>query len=99
MVLEFEKPIADLEQKLQEMKDLAKGKNMDLSVDIHSIEEKIVALKKATYQKVSRCQRVQLSRHADRPYALHYIYEIANDFIAIHGDRNVKDDKAMVGGL
>lgn len=99
MVLEFEKPIADLEQKLQEMKDLAKGKNMDLSVDIHSLEEKIQALKKETFQNLTRWQRVQLSRHADRPYALDYIYEITNDFIEIHGDRNVKDDKAMVGGL
>jgi acetyl-CoA carboxylase carboxyl transferase subunit alpha len=99
MVLEFEKPIADLEQKLQEMKDLAKGKNMDLSVDIHSLEEKIQALKKETFQNLTRWQRVQLSRHADRPYALDYVYEITNDFIEIHGDRNVKDDKAMVGGL
>ena len=99
MVLEFEKPIADLELKLQEMKDLAKGRNMDLSVDIQSLEEKIQALKKETFQNLTRWQRVQLSRHTDRPYALDYIYEITNDFIEIHGDRNVKDDKAMIGGL
>ncbi|MEX2591944.1 MAG: acetyl-CoA carboxylase carboxyltransferase subunit alpha [Anditalea sp.] len=99
MVLEFEKPIADLELKLQEMKELAQGKNMDLSVDIQSLEEKIQALKKETFQNLTRWQRVQLSRHADRPYALDYIYEITNDFIEIHGDRNVRDDKAMIGGL
>ena len=99
MVLEFEKPIADLELKLQEMKDLAKGRNIDLSADIHSLEEKIEALKKETFQNLTRWQRVQLSRHADRPYALDYIYEITNDFIEIHGDRNVGDDKAMIGGL
>ena len=99
MVLEFEKPIADLELKLQEMKDLAKGKNMDLSLDIQTLEEKIQALKKETFQNLTRWQRVQLSRHADRPYALDYIYEITKDFIEIHGDRNVKDDKAMIGGL
>ncbi|GAA0878070.1 acetyl-CoA carboxylase carboxyltransferase subunit alpha [Algoriphagus jejuensis] len=99
MVLEFEKPIADLEQKLQEMKDLAKGRNIDLSSDIESLEEKILALKKETFENLTRWQRVQLSRHADRPYALDYIYEITNDFIEIFGDRNVADDKAMVGGL
>jgi len=99
MVLEFEKPIADLEQKLQEMKDLAKGKSIDLTADIQSLEEKIKALKKETFQNLTRWQRVQLSRHADRPYALDYIYELTKDFIEIHGDRNVKDDKAMVGGF
>ncbi|MFN4000373.1 acetyl-CoA carboxylase carboxyltransferase subunit alpha [Algoriphagus sp.] len=99
MVLEFEKPIADLEQKLQEMKDLAKGRNIDLTSDIKSLEEKILALKKETFENLTRWQRVQLSRHADRPYALDYIYEITNDFIELHGDRSVKDDKAMVGGL
>ncbi len=99
MVLEFEKPIADLEQKLQEMKELAKGRNIDLSKDIKSLEGKILALKKETFSNLTRWQRVQLSRHADRPYALDYIYELTNDFIELHGDRSVKDDKAMVGGL
>ena len=67
MVLEFEKPIADLELKLQEMKDLAKSRNIDLSADIHSLEDKIQTLKKETFQNLTRWQRVQLSRHADRP--------------------------------
>jgi acetyl-CoA carboxylase carboxyl transferase subunit alpha len=99
MVLEFEKPIADLEQKLQEMKELAKGRNIDLSKDIQSLEGKILDLKKETFDNLTRWQRVQLSRHAERPYALDYIYEITNDFIELHGDRTVKDDKAMIGGL
>ncbi len=99
MVLEFEKPIADLEQKLQEMKDLAIGRNIDLSSDIESLEDKILALKKETFQNLTRWQRVQLSRHADRPYSLDYIYEMTNDFVELHGDRNVADDKAMIGGL
>jgi acetyl-CoA carboxylase carboxyl transferase subunit alpha len=99
MLLEFEKPIADLELKLQEMKELAKGKNIDLTSDIESLEDKIQILKKETFQNLTRWQRVQLSRHADRPYALDYIYEITNDFIELHGDRTVKDDKAMIGGL
>ncbi|REG94698.1 acetyl-CoA carboxylase carboxyltransferase subunit alpha [Algoriphagus antarcticus] len=99
MVLEFEKPIADLEQKLQEMKELAIGRKIDLSSDIESLEDKILALKKETFQNLTRWQRVQLSRHADRPYSLDYIYEMTNDFVELHGDRNVADDKAMVGGL
>ncbi|MDO6436976.1 acetyl-CoA carboxylase carboxyltransferase subunit alpha [Cyclobacterium sp. 1_MG-2023] len=99
MVLEFEKPIADLELKLQEMIQLANEKNIDLSSDIQSLEEKLQILKKETFQNLTRWQRVQLSRHADRPYALDYIYEMTNDFIELHGDRTVKDDKAMIGGL
>jgi acetyl-CoA carboxylase carboxyl transferase subunit alpha len=99
MLLEFEKPIADLESKLQEMKDLAKGRNINLTPDIQSLEDKIQTLKKETFQNLTRWQRVQLSRHADRPYALDYIYEITNSFIELHGDRTVKDDKAMIGGL
>ncbi|PRY90800.1 acetyl-CoA carboxylase carboxyltransferase subunit alpha [Mongoliibacter ruber] len=99
MLLEFEKPIADLELKLQEMKDLAKGRRVDLSADIQSLEEKIQILKKETFQNLTRWQRVQLSRHADRPYSLDYIYEMTNDFVELHGDRTVKDDKAMIGGL
>ena len=99
MVLEFEKPIADLEHKLQEMIQLANEKNIDLSSDIQSLEEKLQLLKKETFHNLTRWQRVQLSRHADRPYALDYIYEMTNDFIELHGDRTVKDDKAMIGGL
>ncbi len=99
MVLEFEKPIANLEQKLTETIELARGKKIDLSGDIKSLEEKIQALKKETFQNLTRWQRVQLSRHSDRPYSLDYIYEITNNFIEIHGDRTVKDDKAMIGGL
>ena len=99
MILEFEQPIVDLEDKLKEMKELAKGRNIDLSSDIESLEEKILSLKKETFQNLTRWQRVQLSRHAERPYALDYIYEITSDFVELHGDRNVRDDRAMIGGL
>ena len=95
MVLEFEKPIADLEQKLQEMKELAKGRNIDLSKDIQSLEGKILALKKETFDNLTRWQRVQLSRHADRPYALDYIYEITNDFIELHEHPQESKSKTM----
>jgi len=78
---------------------LANEKNIDLSTDIKSLDEKLQVLKRETFQNLTRWQRVQLSRHADRPYALDYIYEMTNNFIELHGDRTVKDDKAMIGGL
>lgn len=99
MLLEFEKPIADLESKLKDMKDLAQESNVDVSDAVRSLEERIKQLKEDTFQNLTRWQRVQLSRHADRPYALDYIYSITDEFVELHGDRNYGDDKAMVGGF
>lgn len=99
MQLDFEKPIVELEHKLSEMKKLAAESEVDVSDAIKTLEQKIINLKKDTYKNLTRWQRVQLSRHPDRPYTLDYIYEITDDFVEIHGDRNVKDDKAMVGGF
>lgn len=99
MLLEFEKPIADLESKLADMKTLAEQSNVDVSDAVKKLEEKIQQLKEETFSNLTRWQRVQLSRHAERPYTLDYIYEITDDFIELHGDRLVADDKAMVGGF
>ncbi len=99
MLLEFEKPIADLESKLIDMKTLAEGSNVDVTEAVKSLEEKIQQLKEETYRNLTRWQRVQLSRHGDRPYMLDYIYDITDEFIELHGDRTVGDDKAMVGGF
>ena len=99
MLLEFEQPIVELEGKLFEMKQLAESSKVDVSGDIKSLEKKIDKLKEETYKNLTRWQKVQLSRHPDRPYTLDYIYNITDDFIELHGDRNVKDDKAMVGGF
>ncbi len=99
MELEFEKPIAELEAKLKEMKELASDKDVDLASEVKSLEEKIKTLRKDTYQNLTRWERVQLSRHPDRPYMLDYIENICTKFIEIHGDRSVRDDKAMVGGF
>lgn len=99
MLLEFEKPIAELEAKLDDMKHLAKNSDVDVAEAIKSLEEKIVSLKKETFNNLTRWQRVLLSRHPDRPYTLDYIYEITDEFQELHGDRNVADDKAMVGGF
>ena len=98
-LLEFEKPVVELEERLAEMKRMATENGVDVSDAVKTLEEKIQRLKEDTYSNLTRWQRVQLSRHPDRPYTLDYIYELCDDFIELHGDRTVKDDKAMVGGL
>ena len=99
MLLEFEKPIAELEEKLADMKKLAKESDVDVNNAVEKLEKKITDLKKETFSNLTRWQRVQLSRHPERPYTLDYIYELVEDFVELHGDRAVKDDKAMVGGF
>ena len=99
MLLEFEKPIAELEAKLADMKDLASISDVDVSEAVKSLEDKIKELKQETFSNLTRWQRVQLSRHADRPYTLDYLNELCDEFIELHGDRNVRDDKAMIGGF
>ena len=99
MLLDFEKPIVDLESKLADMKRLALENGVDVHDAVRTLEEKINGLKRETYRNLTRWQRVQLSRHPERPYTLDYIGGVADRFIELHGDRNVADDKAMVGGL
>jgi acetyl-CoA carboxylase carboxyl transferase subunit alpha len=96
-VLEFEKPIVELEAKLEEMKRLSDKINIE--GEIIKIEEKVKELKEGIYRDLTRWQRVQLARHPDRPYTLDYIYLMTNNFIELHGDRSFKDDKAIVGGF
>jgi acetyl-CoA carboxylase carboxyl transferase subunit alpha len=99
MLLDFEKPIVELEDKIADMRSLAQQNGVDVTDALKSLQEKLQKLKEETYNNLTRWQRVQLSRHQDRPYTLDYIYEITDDFIELHGDRNVADDKAMVGGF
>lgn len=98
-LLEFEKPIAELESKIAEMKRLAADSNVDVKEAVEQLERSLIDLKTDTAQNLTRWQRVQLSRHPDRPYTLDYIENICDDFIELFGDRNVADDKAMIGGL
>jgi acetyl-CoA carboxylase carboxyl transferase subunit alpha len=99
MLLDFEKPIAELEGKLAEMKRLAVENQVDVSDATTALESRIAQLKLETYKNLTRWQRVQLSRHVERPYTLDYIYQITTDFVEIHGDRAFGDDKAMIGGF
>lgn len=99
MLLDFEKPIAELEAKLLNMSQLAGNRDKDVQASVSALEKKIHDLRKETFENLTGWQRVQLSRHPDRPYTLDYIYEITSDFIELYGDRIVADDKAMVGGF
>ncbi len=99
MLLDFEKPIAELEAKLADMKNIADESGVDVSSAAKSLEKRLDDLKKDIFGNLTRWQRVQLSRHPDRPYTLDMIYEITDEFVELHGDRAVKDDKAMVGGF
>lgn len=96
-VLDFERPIIELENKIEEMK---KHENMlDISKEVKTLEDKVVQLKESIYNNLTRWQRVQLARHPERPYTLDYIYMMTTDFIELHGDRNFKDDHAIVSGF
>ena len=99
MELEFEKPIVELEAKLSDMKEIESSSEVDMKSAIKDLEDKISSLKKETYSNLSRWERVQLSRHPDRPYMLDYVNDVCDEFVELHGDRSVKDDKAMVCGF
>ncbi len=98
-LLEFEKPIAELEAKLEDMKKLADENNVDVSDAVRNLDTAIETLRTETFQNLTRWQRVQLSRHPDRPYTLDYIERICDEFHELHGDRTVRDDPAIVGGI
>ncbi len=96
-ILDFEKPIIELEKKIEEMRKYQD--NLDIREEVKSLEKKVEEMKKNIYKKLTRWQRVQLARHPERPYTLDYIYLMTEDFIELHGDRNYGDDKAIIGGF
>lgn len=99
-LLDFEKPIAELEEQLEKLKaGLAKGKKSTTATSIETLEKEINDTRKELYKNLTGWQKVQISRHPDRPYTKDYIENIFENFIELHGDRNVKDDKAMIGGF
>jgi len=98
--LDFEKPIAELVELRDKMKHTAEKNGVDVSGSVAEIEEKIAAKQKEIYGKLTPWQRVQVSRHPDRPYSNDYIKYLTNgEYIELHGDRTVRDDRAMVGGF
>ena len=102
-VLDFEKPLEDLELKYEEMRVLSEsgenGASLDLSNELAALRIRIEELRRETYQNLTRWQRVQLARHPERPYTLDYVQALTPDFIELHGDRGVRDDPAIVGGF
>src|SRR5574343_1625433 len=96
---DFEKPIAELMDQVEKVKQVAEKSKVDVSATIVELEEKIEKAKKDLYSNLTGWQKVQISRHPERPYTLQYIESMCDDFIEMHGDRTVGDDKAIVGGL
>lgn len=99
MHFDFEKPIQELIDQLEKAKETHSKGKVSMDDTIETLETKIEETKKDIYSHLSGWQKVQISRHPERPYALDYIYGMAPDFMELHGDRNVKDDKAMIGGF
>jgi len=97
--LDFEKPITELEKKIQELKSFIVEKKIDLSSEVRRLEDKLEHLKKTTYGNLTAWQRVQIARHPKRPYTLDYVEMMMTDFVQLHGDRSFSDDKAIVTGL
>jgi acetyl-CoA carboxylase carboxyl transferase subunit alpha len=97
--LDFEKPIKDLIDEIERLRVTGEQKKIDYSDMMIKLQEKILEKRKEITSNLSRWQKVQLSRHPDRPYTLKYIEKISTNFVELYGDRNVRDDKAMIGGF
>ncbi len=96
---DFEKPLADLYQQIEKVKQIADKTKVDMSATLAELEGKAEDTSKSLYANLTGWQKVQMSRHAERPQTLDYINLICDDFIELHGDRTVKDDKAIIGGF
>jgi len=97
--LDFEKPLEELYAQMDKLKDMAAKNQVDVSATIRELETSIEKTRAQLYENLTPWQRVQLSRHPERPYTLYYIEKIFTEFTELYGDRQVKDDKAMVGGM
>ena len=99
LALDFEKPIAELERQIDDLKKLATQRSLDVAREIAPLEAKLAELRNEIYRNLTPYQRVQVARHPRRPYSLDYINALFSDFIELHGDRLYRDDPAIVGGL
>lgn len=97
--LDFEKPVVELERKIEEIRKYAADENLDMSDEIETLERKVEKLRRDIYSNLTRWQRVQLARHPLRPHSLDYIQSILTDFVELHGDRYFSDDHSIMGGL
>lgn len=97
--LDFERPIQELENKIEELQSFMEEKDVDLSDEISRLQKRLTSMEEEIYGNMSAWNRVQLARHPERPTTLDYIDRIFNDFIELHGDRAFGDDEAIVGGI
>ena len=97
--LDFERPIAELEKKIEELNSIRIPENDVLRPEIERLQQRVHELRSSIFSNLTAWQKVQLARHPDRPYTLDYIYKMCENFTELHGDRNVADDKAIVGGF
>ena len=98
-ILEFEKPLLEIQEKIQELRKISESSGMDVSDQIKNFEEQANEYKKELYANLTPAQRLQIARHSDRPNFLDYIKLITTDFIELHGDREGTDDRAIIGGI
>jgi acetyl-CoA carboxylase carboxyl transferase subunit alpha len=97
--LDFEKPIEEFETKIDELKRLSDGSDIDITSEIKKLDKKIKDLRTEIFSNLSPWQKTLIARHPDRPYTLDYLSLLTNDFVELHGDRRFADDPAIVGGL
>ncbi|MDH5510612.1 MAG: acetyl-CoA carboxylase carboxyltransferase subunit alpha [Nitrospinota bacterium] len=98
-VIEFERPIAELENKIEELTELARRDNIDFTSEISNLKRKVKKMRRDIFLNLTPLQRAHLARHPMRPYTLDYIHHMTTDFIEMHGDRVFGDDKSLVGGF
>ncbi|WP_160069534.1 acetyl-CoA carboxylase carboxyltransferase subunit alpha [Sphingobacterium bovisgrunnientis] len=96
---DFEKPIADLQTQIEKVNQVAEKTKVDMSATVRELEEKLEQTKIDIYKNMTGWQKVQMSRHPERPQTFDYIEMICDEFVELHGDRTVKDDKAIIGGF
>ncbi|HTZ17679.1 MAG TPA: acetyl-CoA carboxylase carboxyl transferase subunit alpha, partial [Dissulfurispiraceae bacterium] len=96
--LDFEKPLEELEVKIEELKSISDERELDISSEIKKLEKKAKDLRAEIFSSLTPWQRTLIARHPDRPYALDYIGMMVEDFVELHGDRRFGDDPAIVGG-
>lgn len=99
LVLDFEKPIVELESKIKELQNLSESSNMNVDEELSVLKKKVEDTKKSVYDALTPWQRVQLARHPGRPYSLDYINLMFKDFLEFHGDRRYSEDPAIIGGF
>lgn len=97
--LDFEKPLEAIESKIEELKKISDGGDIDISSEIKKLEKKVKELRNDIYSNITPWQRTQIARHPERPYTLDYINYLTTDFIELHGDRRYGDDPSIVGGI